>query len=374
MDVYAGKVGEQFYRYPVPQESGNKTDARWAAVTAGDGVGLMAVGLPVMDASVYRYEIADIEQARHPFEMKPRDYVILNLDYRHSGLGNGSCGPGTLDKYKLDPEVGFSVLLKPVSVRKDDPAEAAKTIPAAPASGDLSLLPPPATAPGNGMYPDPVRVKMEPGKKGAGVRYTLDGTPPGPDSFLYESPFLLEKSGVVRARTMGDGLNDSLISTASFTIQKSREADKATGAVPGVEYAYYEGNRRTFRNFKGMKPVRTGTAKCIDLEPRRRDGWFALVFTGYIKIPRKGTYTFHMRADDGGSLSIASEELIKFDRWHHPMQSRSITLMPGLHPLKVEFIQADGPMRPLLLYEGPGLRKTPVTGKVLYRGAKPGRR
>ncbi len=35
--IYSGTVDEQFTNYVVPQENGNKTDARWASLTNYNG-------------------------------------------------------------------------------------------------------------------------------------------------------------------------------------------------------------------------------------------------------------------------------------------------------------------------------------------------
>ena len=40
-------------------------------------------------------------EARHAYELKPRADVVLSLDANQSGLGNGSCGPGVLERYAL---------------------------------------------------------------------------------------------------------------------------------------------------------------------------------------------------------------------------------------------------------------------------------
>ena len=57
----------------------------------------------------------DLEQARHPHELTRRDYITLNLDYRHNGLGSASCGPGVLPQYELRPEeFRFAVRLRPL--------------------------------------------------------------------------------------------------------------------------------------------------------------------------------------------------------------------------------------------------------------------
>ena len=99
--IYHGKVEDQYIPYIRPQEYGNKCDVRWAAVTDLRGVGLLVVGMPLLNVSVHHYSDQDLTQARHTYELKRCDETILNLDWSQSGLGSNSCGPGPLDEYLI---------------------------------------------------------------------------------------------------------------------------------------------------------------------------------------------------------------------------------------------------------------------------------
>jgi len=99
--------------YVRPQENGNRTDTRWMALTDGGGIGLAAGG-DVLDFSAHRYTIADLEAADHRHELPTRETVTLTLDYDHCGQGSGSCGPPTLERYRVFPEeTAFTVRLRP---------------------------------------------------------------------------------------------------------------------------------------------------------------------------------------------------------------------------------------------------------------------
>jgi hypothetical protein len=125
--LHSGTVDEQYEPYIVPQENGNKTGVRWVALTGGSGVGLLAVGQPLLNVSAHRYTTADLAEARHTYELEPRDEITLNLDYGQAGLGSASCGPGTRDEYLLRPEpVQFSVRLRPFSVQDESPMALSK--------------------------------------------------------------------------------------------------------------------------------------------------------------------------------------------------------------------------------------------------------
>ena len=87
---WSGTVDEQFYPYIMPQETGNKTEVRWAALTDDSGVGLLAVGVPgdakpCMNTSVFHYDLANLCAAKHTPDLKRRDHVTFNLDAAQSG-------------------------------------------------------------------------------------------------------------------------------------------------------------------------------------------------------------------------------------------------------------------------------------------------
>jgi beta-galactosidase len=100
---YHSTVADQYVPYIMPQEHGNKTDVRWIALSNAQGKGLLISSKPLMEASVSHYRTEDIYQALHTHELIERDEVIVNLDLAHSGLGGASCGPGTLEKYLVQP-------------------------------------------------------------------------------------------------------------------------------------------------------------------------------------------------------------------------------------------------------------------------------
>ena len=43
------------------------------------------------------------DAATHDVELTPRPETIVTIDVAHRGLGTASCGPDTLDRYKIGP-------------------------------------------------------------------------------------------------------------------------------------------------------------------------------------------------------------------------------------------------------------------------------
>ena len=90
--------------YIYPQENGNRTDVRWVALTDKRGVGLAAIGQPLINFSAHRFTTMDFDKARHTVDLTPREEITLTLDHQHHGIGSASCGPAPWDPYRLKPE------------------------------------------------------------------------------------------------------------------------------------------------------------------------------------------------------------------------------------------------------------------------------
>jgi beta-galactosidase/beta-glucuronidase len=107
MGIFHGSVDHQFFPYGRPQETGNKSSVRWAACVNPEGYGLLAYGQDLSHAGALHYTARDLASARHPVDLTRRDEIYLTLDFHHAGLGNASCGPGTLAQYTVPPRPGI---------------------------------------------------------------------------------------------------------------------------------------------------------------------------------------------------------------------------------------------------------------------------
>lgn len=112
--VFSSTVSEQYVPYVRPQETGNKEDVRWAALLDESREGLLVVAGNVLSVTALHHSAGDLDKAEHIHEIIPRDEVFLCLDAYQLGLGNGSCGPGVIKKYLLNPKpVRFSFSFRP---------------------------------------------------------------------------------------------------------------------------------------------------------------------------------------------------------------------------------------------------------------------
>ena len=123
---YESTVTDQYVPYVMPQEHGNHTDVRWMALRNENGDGLLISAPEHMEFNASHFTAADLYAAKHTIDLTPRPETILHLDYHQSGLGTASCGPGTLDRYRLFPGLyQFNYRIRPFR-GKNIPVELAR--------------------------------------------------------------------------------------------------------------------------------------------------------------------------------------------------------------------------------------------------------
>lgn len=126
LGVWKSTVAEQAFTYVRPQETGNKEGVRWLSLTNNEGRGLLVVAedSPIA-ASALHFTANDLAVAMHHHELVPRKEVVLSLDARQCGLGNGSCGPGVLTKYAIPVKpYSLHISLRPLAAG-EEPTKAA---------------------------------------------------------------------------------------------------------------------------------------------------------------------------------------------------------------------------------------------------------
>ena len=127
---YRSTPAELYHPYIRPQETGNRTDARWVAFRDPAGYGLLAVGMPTVDWSAIPYLTEDLDEGpaktgRHTFDLPERDLIAVHLDHRQLGAGgDNSWGAQPLEQYRIPVEAAsWSVRLTPLGPDLGDPME-----------------------------------------------------------------------------------------------------------------------------------------------------------------------------------------------------------------------------------------------------------
>ncbi len=101
---YTDLVENLIHGYVRPQENGNRSDVRWAALTDADGMGLLAIGAPLLNVSAWPYTMADLEDTTHNGFLPRRDFTVWNLDGKLMGVGgDDSWGAPVHEEYTIQP-------------------------------------------------------------------------------------------------------------------------------------------------------------------------------------------------------------------------------------------------------------------------------
>ena len=147
----------------------------------------------------------------------------------------------------------------------------------------------------------------------------------------------------------------------------------AAGQQSGIRVDYFEPNgpNVAIETLAKMKPKTSGIVPEITMNvPQRlRSDAFALRFTGQIRVPRSGKYTFYTTSDDGSRLYIGKKMVVNNDGLHGPIEkSGTIALEAGTHPITVTYFDNGGGDAFTVLWKGPGLRKKKISANRLSVG------
>ena len=223
--IHHSSVSDQWTNYVLPQEQGNKEDVRWMALTDAEGRGLLVVAPENIAASAAHwrpednYTSAD-NRKKHPYEMKFVEQTVLNLDAYNRALGNASCGPDVIDKYRIRSSKTFlSFIFIPLAAQQTDAQLAQRARVSSP------VCPPVQISSSKGI------VSLTCANPDATIHYSIDG---GAEQ-VYSNPFQLTRGGTVRAYATVQGLVASPVNEqqVGFYVSKSKWSVRSCSSQQG---------------------------------------------------------------------------------------------------------------------------------------------
>jgi len=87
LGLFSGKVNEQAAPYLRPQETGNKTEVRFASMTNADGVGIRIAGAPLIEINALPYTPYELEQYDHQHLLPASNKTVVRVNYKQMGVG-----------------------------------------------------------------------------------------------------------------------------------------------------------------------------------------------------------------------------------------------------------------------------------------------
>ncbi len=208
--------------------------------------------------------------------------------------------------------------------------------------------------------------------KGAQIYYTLGGSEPSVNSQLYTGPFKIRESTVLKFFAKKEGLLPT--TTVSVAIEKLEKVPlmhlkdySDLDLKPGLEYKYYEEHVLSVDELEKFTPKKTGITPYFSIEERENDGLFGFIYSGFIKIPVEGVYTFYLTTNDGGVLYLDGIRFIDTDgpRGATPA-SRMVRLNAGTYRIEEKYFQMGAGFTNVVQWKGPGIRKEVIPPSVLF--------
>jgi len=159
----------------------------------------------------------------------------------------------------------------------------------------------------------------------------------------------------------------------------ARAADLAPGLVG--EYFAMSGSVEDFPKMEAdKKPTLKRVDKTIDFRSTgptfpgtKLDNHFVIRWTGIIKIPKDGKYTFFLESDDGSRLLIDGKTVVDNGGLHDMQeQSDSAELKAGEHEIRIDYFENenDGGAGCVLSWKSKDLPRAVVPASALFHKAE----
>jgi len=148
----------------------------------------------------------------------------------------------------------------------------------------------------------------------------------------------------------------------------------AGGDIDDLAFRFYRDTWERLPDFDSLKPEDRGTLPAglfdIAAAPSLRPDHFGYVFTGFLKVPADGDYTFALDSDDGSRLTLGGATVVEHDGIHGEGSPRvaTVRLAAGRVPLRLDYFQGAQGKGLTVTWSGPGfvarrLSAPPRTGR-----------
>ncbi len=203
-------------------------------------------------------------------------------------------------------------------------------------------------------------IRLTPPLPGAGLRYTTDGSLPHGDSYSHSDPLTVDRDLTLRLRALYPSGRLGPAQTIRIEKQVPREADEPGPAEPGLRLAFHPVQVARVDSIVG-EPSAVLVVPDVSIPEHLKAEAFAIVLTGFVRVPQTGVYTFTLDSDDGSTLHIGDRLVVDNDEPHGPRAvSGQVALSAGLHPVLLRFFESGGGYTLQLRWSGPGVSGGPV--------------
>lgn len=122
--LFSTTATENFEHYVFPQENSSHYNTKWAIVSqiAGHGLFFCTDADESFTFNASHYSTKQLTEADHDYELVPSKNTYVYIDYKQSGIGSNSCGPGLAEYLQInEQEINFTFRIKPAFVNDIHP-------------------------------------------------------------------------------------------------------------------------------------------------------------------------------------------------------------------------------------------------------------
>lgn len=132
-----------------------------------------------------------------------------------------------------------------------------------------------------------------------------------------------------------------------------------------LKFEFFLGDWKTLPNFSTLKPHREGEIpdNLVQIKLDDYKNQFGVIYTGNLKAPKAGDYTFKLASDDGSRIYIDGRKVVENDGIHPSKDIREgkVNLKAGDHVFRLEYFQSVGQAELFAAWQGPGFTPTPLS-------------
>ena len=99
--IYETSVKDMYEPFAHPQSNGNRVGLRWLTLTNSEGTGVKVEAAGDVAFSLGPWTERELRESRHEWNLPASNRTVAHFDAVQRGLGNGSCGPGPMEKYEI---------------------------------------------------------------------------------------------------------------------------------------------------------------------------------------------------------------------------------------------------------------------------------
>ena len=124
---FSSTVTDHFEHYVRPQENMAHAETRWMEVADVAGQGILVTNTESnrdFSFNCSHFTAEQLTKTAHDYELVPLADTVVNIDYRHTGIGSNSCGPALEPQWRFEEKnFKFSFRLLPTQINNVDPFE-----------------------------------------------------------------------------------------------------------------------------------------------------------------------------------------------------------------------------------------------------------